>query len=372
MTLFIYVLTIILNLFVGVRYGKNKNKNINSFIFLLSFISVFLLMAGYRNTSGLSNDLINSEIDYNNVINGMESSYEVGYVFLMKLGGLVTDDFYFFRSGAIGLFLLLFFSAIKKWAPSPHYVISLFCTYLIVLSSEQLRYFLAFVVFSIGLSILIYSKSKRKKLYFNVLLLIASSIHFSFIIYVIFNIKKISLNSKKEKVIAILVILFSMLIFMNDNNIPGLSLLLKYVDNYKIRVYMSQTTSLGFLYPILLHLTSILLTLWAYKLSLRSNQASTLVTSEHVYKLNLLAVVFFPLFMLQWTFYRLARNILIINYYVFSDIRSSRSISYKKRKLFSVAVFLSVIIWFAVDLLITTPASNLLIPFFKENIFFTL
>jgi hypothetical protein len=327
-------------------------------------------MSGYRNTSGLSNDLIYSEIDYNNVINGMKSNYEIGYVFLMKIGGIFTDNFYFFRSSVIGLFLFLLFYTIKKWAPSPHYVISLFCVYLIILSAEQLRYFLAFVIFSIGLSVLVYSKSNRKKLYFNFLLLIASSIHFSFIIYVVFNIKKISLNSKKEKLIATFVGMFCILIFLNNNKIPGLSLLLNYVDNYKIRVYMSQTTNLGFLYPFLLQLTSIILTLWAYKLSIRSNQTKTLATSEHVYKINLLAVIFFPLFMLQLTFYRLARNILIINYFVFSDIRSSKNINYRKRKLFSIAVFTSIIIWFVVDLLITTPASNLLIPFFEENIYF--
>lgn len=370
MAIFLYFFTIALNLVLGVRYGTNRNKKINSFFFFLSFISIYLLMSGYRNSSGLSNDLSYNQIDYNKIVNGIESSYEIGFYFIMKLGSFFTDDFYLFRSYSLGFFLILLFYAIKKWASSPHYVISLFCSYLIILSSEQLRYFFAFVIFCISISILVYSNNPRKRLYFNILLILASLIHFSFIVYIIFNIEKLSFSKKREKRIAITVILFCIIIFLNNNKIPGLTYLLKYNNNYKISIYMGQKTNLGFLLPFILQATSIVLTLWAYKLSSKSNQLRTIIYPLHIYKLNLLAIVFFPLFMLQLTFYRLIRNLLILNYFLYSDIIISKAVNFKNRLLFSSGVFMSIIIWFIVDLFITSPAKSLLIPFFTENIYF--
>jgi hypothetical protein len=369
MTLLFYAVVIIINIFVGRKSRDNIKNKTNPLIFFLSFIIIFLLMAGYRNTSGLSNDLLYSELEYKNIINGLASNYEIGYVLLMKVGGIFTQDFYTFRSSIIVIFLFLLFCSIQKWAPSPHYVIALFSSYLVILSSEQLRYFLAFIIFVIGLFILLYSNYRHKKVIFSCFLLLASTIHFSFLVYFIFLLSNYSRKSKREKIIVSLTFLFCFIIFLNNNQIPGVSLLLESVDNYKLKVYMGQTTNFGFLYPFVLHLSSLLLTLWALKLTIKSKDNDALQIIRNVYKLNLLVVLFFPLFMLQLTFYRLARNILIVNYFVYSQIRISKKISFSKRKLFAFMVWNSVILWIVVDLFITTSASALLIPFFTENVY---
>lgn len=370
MAILFYGISILINVFASKNLRNNMERKTNNFIFFLSFIIIFLLMSGYRNTSGLSNDLSNNELEYLNIINGLNSNYEIGYVLLMKVGGGFTQDFYIFRNVVIGVFLFFLFWAIRKWAPSPHYVIALFSSYLIILSSEQLRYFLAFVIFVIGLFILVYSNSKHKKIVFSCFIILATTIHLSFVIYFIFLISDFSVKSKKEKIIVTVTLIFCFIIFLNNNQIPGLSQLIKSVDNYKLVVYTSQSTNYGFLYPFVLQLSSILLTLWALKLYRKSNDNEVNPILEHVYKLNLLAVLFFPLFMLQLTFYRLARNMLIVNYLVFSQIRISKNISYKNRKIFAFVVWNSVILWIVVDLIIKTPVKALFIPFFTENIYF--
>ncbi|WP_424769277.1 EpsG family protein [Paenibacillus sp. sgz302251] len=370
MTLLFYGVVIFLNIFAGIKYRNNIKINTNPLILFLSFIIVFLLMSGYRNTSGLSNDLLYTELEYKNIINGLVSNYEIGYVLLMKVGGIFTQDFYTFRSMIIGIFLLLLFWSIRKWAPSPHYVIALFSSYLVILSSEQLRYFLAFIIFVIGLLILLYSNYRHKKVIFSCFLLLASTIHFSFLVYFIFLLSDFSRKSIREKIIVSLTLLFCFIIFLNNNQIPGLSQLLESINNYKVIVYMNQSTNFGFLYPFVLHLSSILLTLWALRLTVDSKDNETIQIIRNVYKLNLLVVLFFPLFMLQLTFYRLARNLLIINYFVYSQIRISKKISFSKRKLFAFMVWNSVILWIVVDLFITTSAEALLVPFFTENIYF--
>lgn len=369
MALIFYCVVILMNIFAGVQYGKKDNKKTNALILFISFIIIFLLMAGYRNTSGFSNDLLNNELEFSNIINGLDSNYEIGYILLIKVGSIFTQNFYIFRSGIIGIFLLLLFWSIRRWSPSPHYVIALFASYLVVLSSEQLRYFLAFVIFEIGLCILLYSHNKRKKIIYGCFLLLASTIHFSFLIYFIFILDNNSRKSKKEKIIASLTFLFCVFIFLNNNQILGLSQLLKYVDNYKINIYMAQSTHYGFLFPFVLHILSLILTLWALKLSVKSNNNENISIIEYVYKLDLLAIIFFPLYMLQISFYRLARNMLIINYNVYSQIRISKEIDIYKRKLFVFIVWISVILWIVIDLTIKTPSHSLLIPFFKENIY---
>lgn len=369
MALLFYFVVILMNIFTGVYYGKKDKKKANTLILFISFIIIFLLMDGYRNTSGYTNDLLYNQIEFNNIISGLGSSYEFGYVLLNKIGGIFTEDFYAFRSGINGIFLLILFWSIKKWAPSPHYVISLFSAYLLVLSSIQLRYFLAFVIFQVGICFLLYSNNKYKKIIYSCFLLLASTIHFSFLLYFVFLLSSILRKSKKEKILACLTILLCIVIFINNNQIPYLSQLLKFTDSDKIYIYMSQSTHLGFLYIIVLHISSLILTLWALKLSVKSNNNKTISIIERVYKLDLLATIFFPLYMLQTTFYRLTRSMLVINYCVYSQIIISKEVNVNKKRLFVFLVWLSVIAWIVVDLVLKTSAQGLLIPFFKENIY---
>ncbi|HEE9847350.1 TPA: EpsG family protein [Clostridium perfringens] len=369
MTLIFYLEVILMNIFTGIFYGKRNKKKFSIIILFFSFIIVYLLMAGYRNTSGFSKDLLYSEIEFNNINSGVHSNYEVGYILLIKLGGIFTKDFYTFRAGIIAIFLLILFWSIIKWSPSPHYVIALFSSYLVILSSEQLRYFLGFVIFEVGLCILIYSENKRKRLIYSIFLLIASSIHFSFLIYFIFLLNSTSVKSKKEKFIAILTCMFCVIIFINNNKIPGLSELLEYVNSDKMSIYMSQSTNLGFLYPFLLHISSLILTFWSLMLSIKLKDNKERSIIKYVYRLDLLAIVFFPLYMLQISFYRLARSMLMINYNVYSEIIISKEIDIGERILFVFIVWLSVILWVVIDLTIKTPAQSLLIPFFEGNVY---
>ena len=365
MTLSIYLSTIIINLYCGLQY----KSRINLPIFLLSFISIFLLIAGYRNTSGLSNDLYYYEFEYEKFLNGSLSQYEIGYRALMKLGGMVTDDFYLFRSILIFLSLLLLFISTIRNAPSPHYVIALFSTYLVILSAEQFRYFIAFSLFVVAFNTLLFSDYKLKKLTSILYLGLASSIHFSFIIYFIFIIlfKEKSVGINNERILAIVTFAFCTLIFINGNTIPGLNFLISEIDDSKIQIYLSQKTEFGFILIFLLHAASLLLSGWALKMSKNTNNEKISRKIKLVHQINILSVLFFPLFMIQITFYRLVRNLLIFNYILISGIAVSKTIKLNYRILFLLLSWTSVFFWIYFDLIFKTPIEALLIPFFTEN-----
>ncbi|WP_214835040.1 EpsG family protein [Exiguobacterium sp. E4787] len=338
-------------------------------VYLISFIFIFLLIAGYRNTSGLSNDLYYYELEYQNFLAGSLSNYEIGYKTLMAIGGMITDDFYLFRSIVIFLSLLLMLVSIKKYSPSPHYVIALFSTYLVILSAEQFRYFIAFSLFVVSLNILLFSDYKFKKIFSMFVLGLATSIHFSFIIYfvVIVLFSERTERTIKEKVLAVITFFFCIVIFINNNTIPGLEILISEIDDSKIQIYLNQKTEFGFLILFLLHGVSLFLSGWAVKLSQETADEKTLRKIKLVHQINILSVLFFPLFMVQITFYRLIRNFLILNYMLFSGISISKKIKLNKRVSFLVLAWTSVICWLYFDLVFKTPMQALLIPFFTEN-----
>ncbi|WP_161568911.1 EpsG family protein [Exiguobacterium sp. SL-9] len=338
-------------------------------VYSVSFIFIFLLIAGYRNTSGLSNDLYYYELEYQNFLAGSLSQYEIGYKILMSIGGMITDDFYLFRSIVIFLSLLLVFVSVKKYSPSPHYVIALFTTYLVILSAEQFRYFIAFSLFIISFNILLFSDYKFKKVFSAIVLGLATSIHFSFLIYFVI----IALFSEKTeqtikiKVLALITFVFCIVIFINNNTIPGLETLISGIDDSKIQIYLNQKTEFGFLILFLLHGFSLFLSGWAVKLSQKRTDVGTLKKIKLIHQINILSVIFFPLFMVQITFYRLIRNFLILNYMLVSGISISKVIKLDMRVSFLVLAWTSVICWIYFDLVFKTPMEALLIPFFTEN-----
>lgn len=75
-------------------------------------------MSGYRNTSGLSNDLSNNELEYNNIINGLNSNYEIGYILLMKAGGIYSGFLYIPKCCYWNFFVLFILGYTKVGAKS--------------------------------------------------------------------------------------------------------------------------------------------------------------------------------------------------------------------------------------------------------------
>lgn len=367
MTIFIYLFTIIVNLLIGFKLKQRTNF----IVFYMSLVFVVMLITGYRNTSGFSNDLINYEMEFNNFMLGFTSNYETGYVFLMNIGSYFTDDFYEFKGLVSVILLILLFNSIKRYAPNPHLVISFFSIYLIILSAEQFRYFIAFTVFFLGLIQLIFSEKKYKKAKFLIFTLLASTMHSSFLIYLLFII--IDLNNrkiKKEIFIGAIAIVFSIIVFINGNQIPGIDSFVKRFESEKFGIYLGQSTNFGFLYIVFLQFINIWLSYGMYKFYMKKGNYKNKKIINLIFKINILSILFFPLIMTQITFYRLIRNILIINYFGFSMFLSNSQMSRLNKLIFLICILLSIVMWMYFDLVIKTPSKALLIPFFKENIYF--
>ena len=346
-------------------YETNKLfKNEKSlFISIITFIGCFYLLAGYRNNSGLSNDVSNGGYEYYAIEKNNASSYEIGYVLLMKLGQLFNYSYFDWRRLVFFISLFIIFLCIYYFSDNPHIIYSLFSAYLIILSAEQIRNTIALSFFLVGLFTYLFTKIKEKRIIYVIFTILAGLIHSMFFLYLFLLFLDITFSEKNVKRIAAVVCLFCIVIFLNNNTIPGFNAIISHISNERADNYFIHKTRYGFLYPMVLHLSSVMLTYIASKNS--SNEAI-----YKIHKLNLITMIWFPLFMINLSFYRISRNILLITYFAQADILSDDRILLKKKAYSLLLLIISVLLWIYIDLFITTPPEALLIPFFEDNVLF--
>ena len=367
MVLFIYVSLILANLFIGLRryfhpFNKSKNR-LNVIIFILSFIGFCILLIGYRNFSGLSNDLLNNQAEYNSFLNYRESGYEIIYRWLMGLGRINQLDFYTWRATVLFAGLLLHFFCIYKWLPNPHLYLSFFSMFYLIQSAELYRNFIAFVIFFTGGTIYLYSKVKHKNITFGIFILIAGFIHSSYLLYFIFLIFNRKVSQKTINMLISIVLLFCVFIFINGNKIPGLTLITSFLGDSRLMNYFDAPTRFGFIIFFLLHFSSLFLFRYMEKYGIKSE--AIMLTK----KMTLVTMLFFPLYMIDGTFIRIGRNLLPFLYGVQGEYILDKS-SDRKKIIYLVFTFLAVSFWMYDRFFISSRPEVLFYPFFTDNIFF--
>lgn len=162
----VYIILISINLIIGTKsmiYETNKLfKNEKSlFISIITFIGCFYLLAGYINNSGLSNDVSNGGYEYYAIEKTNASSYEIGYVLLMKLGQLFNYSYFDWRRLMFFISLFIIFLCIYYFSDNPHIIYSLFSAYLIFCQPSKLETLLPYHFFSRTFYIFIYKDQRE-------------------------------------------------------------------------------------------------------------------------------------------------------------------------------------------------------------------
>ncbi|MGI1729378.1 EpsG family protein [Streptococcus uberis] len=371
MLIFLYILCICFNLVLSFKrylYPLNRLKNKSFYSILIpTFIFIYILLAGYRNNSGLSGDMKNLQFEYNYFLRTGLSIYERGYKLFMILGKMLNLDFFTWRSFVIFIALSLIIASILKYSSNPHFVVALYLLFLIIPSAEQLRNFLALSFLQLGLSQYYYDKHSKfkKNITLLILILIAGSIHslfLSYLVILIFN----NLSNKQIKIISTLVLLFCVLIFINNNHIPGFSIISSYFSESRISNYLNQQIRYGFLLYMSLHLLSIILLSYFNNLNINSTPSSPI---SKIFYLNYSLVFFFPLLMVDGTFIRIFRNILLINYFSYADFLEENRY-HSKKFIFVIIVVFGTLLWVYLIYFIANKPFSLYYPFFTDNIYF--
>ena len=175
---YLYIILIIVNIVCIVRGNKNKVVSFASLVFILLFT------AGIEyNGSVVGYDLRNYEIMYNNT--SLISNYEWGFKAVNDLGNIIGLDFYQFRFWIIMITLFSIFVVVYRMKGNLNLVIVAYLLYFLGPLSGQIKNICAVAVF-VHIFPIPKSSSVRYTIKECLLIAVAASFHYSFYIYFVF------------------------------------------------------------------------------------------------------------------------------------------------------------------------------------------
>lgn len=307
-----YYVMLLLNMLSA--FSKKHSK----IIFNLTFIFIWILYFGNNDNP----DLIN----YESIYNGNDLNIEKGFKFIIQLSKHFNIDFKLFICIISLICLFLIFSTVSKFTTNINYVIALYIIYPFVFDVIQLRNFIAMsiIIFSIRF---LFKNDIKNKIYYVICVCLAASIHKLMLVYIIFLFINLKNKNRLIKVMIVFTMFFCALIFLNGNAISFLNKVMP-LSEEKYNYYFSNKLRYGFLIYWSFSLLYLLLVYISRK-RVKYNWGSTEKYSDSlrfvdlVFWINVLSVTFFPLYMLNIDFYRLFRNLSILNYTVYAITNDS-------------------------------------------------
>lgn len=245
---------------------------------------------------------------------------EFGFTKLIDIFHIINADFDFFRSTLIIVFLLTVRWFIFKYTDYTAFVIALFSIFPYCLDVAQLRNSIGMVFIIFGINILISDKGKHALIKYVFLVLLASSMHFTLISYLILTFSRLFSTVKTflflvGSWITMLVLYLNQTILFNIINLiineDRLLLILDFASKYPLKKVIN--FSWGSVFCSLL----IFSILYISKLKLKNRIEC--FSEKHnminiLYKIQILSLAVVPLFFLSVDIYRIPRNLIWLGY----------------------------------------------------------
>ncbi|MFC5703547.1 EpsG family protein [Cohnella faecalis] len=365
MIYFAYSIVVIINSFLA--YSRNHSR-------IIAFITaVFIWLLFWSNT--LNPDLQAYVRDYIYLQNNVPlETYqtEPGFIILMKLGISLGLSYTAFLSLVTAVCYALIYRTIKKYTNNMSYVYLMYLLHPVFLDIVQFRNFIIMSILVSAIPLLVEDTGKSKIKYL-LLILVAASIQNLAIVYAPLLLVNRANKNKLVKYIACFIVLFSIVLLFNGNKIPYIENIVQNINNDRIDRYLSGVGRLGFLIAWGLHIIYFLLIYWSKKVIDR-NKTSDKKNDEIiafvniVFWINVFAFAFFPLYMMDMAFYRVIRNLILVNAIVFSIASNSFASGNVKKLVFNFTVLLGASAWFSYDIL-GPHFITVFKPIFENNIF---
>lgn len=362
MTIVVFLTIIIINLFLA--YSKNNSR----VILWLSVFCMALLMCGYRRP--FYGDLDNYQYMYDGI---MDATIGLNFIFSLAKG--VGISFWNIHYILLIIMLLVAVFLIRKCSLNWHFPIACFASYYIIISSDQIKNHTAFI-FLIFAMYALYTEHKKMAM---LLIVGAASIHYSFIVYLLLL---LSCDDRKKHITRTVIYICFILTFLEIIGIGDVLLYIiskmggiieKYLGIYalsKLQSYTENRTRFGYLLLFGFQIIDYYLLILSYKWLPEDNRGGwTKKFNSFVINVNLIGFMFFPLFVYNQQWYRLIRELLLVNYCAYGNCYYLLPRNSGKRAYVLLSVIISVLIWFIGDLVVKTEMSGVLIPFFTNNEF---
>ena len=277
---------------------------------------IILVYIGFMNTG--SNDYDH----YVWMYNGWHSDTESGFVDLLELSNKVGLSFAQFQGLILTFCILIDLYVFSRFSDNYNMFFALYCIYQFFSDVNLLRNTLMKSFILLALYFLI----KNQKVFFALLIVFASFIHRTAIVYLpllFFNTDK-PISKKTLKILISSITLICSILFIIGNRFEWLyNIAANYYNNSmeKVNYYFTTSTRFGFLVYFALHLSCLILII--------NNKKEIMYLDESidkqklcnwVYIFNIYALVSFPLIMMNINFFRIYNNLYFVNIISFAVI----------------------------------------------------
>ncbi|MDF2927790.1 MAG: hypothetical protein K0Q75_28 [Anaerospora sp.] len=356
-------------------FGKMHSKIIAYFTLL------FIWILFWGNTSNA--DMDSYIRDYTYLQNGSSIDLygtEPGFLLLMKLSIYLGFNYTTFLAILSAICYFLIHRTVKQYTKNFNYVYLLYLFHPVFLDIVQLRNFITVSILVFAIPLLVEGTTKSKLKYL-LLIAVASTVQNIAVLYAPFMLIGKSEKNKIVKYVAYFALCSSILIFIDGQEITFISEFVSiFTDNLRINRYLSGSGQLGFLIAWGIHIIYFTLIYWSRKIINKNtveqkniNQSKNnkiIAFIDIIFWINVFAFAFFPLYMMNMAFYRIIRNLILLNAIVFSIASDSFPSGGKIQKLgFNFAVLLGSLIWFFYDIL-GDHFTTVFQPILENNIFF--
>lgn len=340
------VIIISLNVICGIKKELQKSKkfclgtiklNVEP-ADLLTLVLVITLVIIAINTINIP------DIDaYKIFYSGRNNTIEIGYVFLEKIFNKAGCDFYFFRGVIIVASFILLWIGLEKLQINGNIAFALFAIFPYEYDIIQLRNFFALAIVIFSLQFIFFYVSKKRILIYIVLILIATSIHSLSIIYLILIFSNQFITEKKW-IRQLLTLIFCLILVISiafKNNVLIQNILTKLFYSFnsdKASAYITGNIGWGFLSFWIMHgvflLCAYILKKGRYNFETDKKQ----MVVEQLFWTDLIIACTFPLCIMNVNFFRIYRNLFILNY---GQLGMLCKMPHGKRKWIGIIIFVA-------------------------------
>lgn len=345
MTYLIYGFLLSLNIFLFLLRIQSK------IVAGLTLVFIGILFVG----ESTNPDLINYIRYYNNAPYSeysLTNGIEVGFLFICKLGNTFGMDFFQLKFWIFILCSILVWRTLKKYCLNYNLLLAFYMTYAMFLDIVQIRNFIALSLFIFAFPYLMHKR--RGILKYTIIIIVAALFHSSAILYLIFLIVCFENRRVIIGTCITISIVFVILVIANNNNIPFAQHLLEYTDGARVQRYLSLKINWGYLFVIFLQTLNFIMVFFARKFLLMKesikNDPIKLGFVNTLYYVNCLIFVLTPLFIISIHFYRIPRNMLILNLVLICMTNQTFKGGDVRRLLMLILVIINVSSWYFIDM----------------------
>lgn len=333
---YVIIWTILVGLIIMNLVCNREDDKMHLYTFILLIFAIILIGAT-NDTTGINTDYYGYKKWYETLENSSSNNFtgvsDAGFLFLMRLGVLLGLNYNGFATliGIIGLFLI--FNTVKLFSRNFSIVLALYMIVPFTYDVIQIRFFFAYSIVFFGLRYIIFL-DRYSPIKFLIVTILASTIHFSIIFFIVFLIAVFEEWIKKTyKFIVLIGFLLMISCYVSGTNI--LSILPIGIVMDRASHYMTAGINISIFTAIFIFF---MLVFYIF-VSLIIKRANSSFSNNKIFIINIISIIFMIFIPVSLEFERYLRPVFILNY---ANVVGNRDILdtniYKRMIIFQVLI----------------------------------